>query len=175
MDELTRKKINAGAETNVCSLNEQTIEAIEKNGYVVNDFNDWQLECIQELVRLGYRQDKFINPDIEGLVMNMTLFAISKDKNYNLQLLDMIEPQIRFKTLVRILELQLANKQNHAFDLKVLWQRKDFTDSVKYKLERMIVKGVEYADILTLPVIDIEDIEQKYSERMNPINQLLVS
>jgi hypothetical protein len=171
MDELVKEKINAEGVANVFSVNEQTIEAIKRNGYIVDNFDSWQLECIQELVRLGHRQDKFIHPGIEALVMNMTLCAISQDnQNYYLQLLDMIEPQIRFKTLVRILDLQLSNKQEQASDLRSLWQRKDLTDSVKFKFERMIVKDVEYVDILKHPV----NIEQKYFERMNLVNQSIV-
>ena len=119
----------------------KTKMVINSFGHDVSNFDTYQLECIQELVKADLNGSKFINPNISGWTMNLVMFAIAENPKY-ITMLDYMDEKIPYGTLDRILKLRENGAFNFIDELIHVWTILTFNDVVKFQLQALIIKGI---------------------------------
>lgn len=143
------------------NFTDKTHEFIKKYGYKPEDFDDYQLECIQDLANRNLDGTKFVNPKIDGLIMDKVLFAMVEDSRY-VQVLPYMTEYFKFGTLSKILMFKEQNKLDAINQLIYIWKDLPHSDKRKTQLQMLIYRGIEFPDNLyTCPD---EEFEYLYTQ-----------
>lgn len=127
------------------TVSDKTKDAILSLNHKIEDFDDEQLECVEFLVNNNLNGNKFINPKIDGFVMNKVLFSISETPE-NKQILEFIEPNLNYGTLEKILRLKEEGREESANELINIWKL-HIDEIKKIQLQNLIMRNIPCKDM----------------------------
>lgn len=147
-------------------LEEATKQAIANVGYIGSDFDKYQLEAIQKFVQCGLANEwghKFIDPKLDDMVMQVVMAGIKDQPEYHYELvLPYLFSGMQVSTVASIRALCVDGKHDVVKELIDLWHSGEYEDSKLFKVQKLMVRGLEYKDI-----IDSSDFKWLFSDRLS--------